>query len=120
MTMLDIKNNVTRTFYKAGFQLKKHSPEILIVTGVVGVVTSAVMACKASTQVGAVIEGHKTDVADFKEIKELEAFVNDAISKKIDVVRIEVPYKKAVEDPDKKNDPKSNNGSRQAEPKQKL
>ena len=33
-----------------------------------------------------------------EEIKELEAFVNDAIAKKIDVVRIELPYKKAVED----------------------
>ena len=38
--------NVTRAINKAGFKLKKHSPEILIVAGVVGVVTSAVMACK--------------------------------------------------------------------------
>ena len=33
---------------KTSFQLKKHSPEILVVAGVIGVVTSAVMACKAT------------------------------------------------------------------------
>ncbi len=33
-----------------------------------------------------------------EELKELEAYVNDVISKKIDVVKIEVPYKKAIED----------------------
>ncbi len=32
-----------------------------------------------------------------EELKELEAFVNDAISKKIDVVRSELPFNKAIE-----------------------
>ena len=34
----------SRTFCKAGLKLKKHSPEILVVGGVVGLVTSGVMA----------------------------------------------------------------------------
>ena len=36
---------------KIGFKLQKKSPEILVITGVVGVVVSAVMACKATTKV---------------------------------------------------------------------
>lgn len=43
--------NISKYFYKAGFQLKKHSPEILVVTGAIGVVTSAVMACKATRKI---------------------------------------------------------------------
>ena len=46
----------SRAFHKAGFQLKKHSPEILVVTGVVGTVVGAVMACKATTKVDFVLE----------------------------------------------------------------
>jgi len=41
----------TRSFYKVNFKLKKHSPELLVGAGIVGVVTSAVMACKATTKV---------------------------------------------------------------------
>ena len=45
MKKLEIMKNLNRTVHKAGFRIKKHSPEILIVAGVVGAVTSAVMAC---------------------------------------------------------------------------
>lgn len=54
--------SVTRSFYKAGFQIKKHSPEILVVTGVVGTVVSAVMACKATTKVSTIINKTKEDI----------------------------------------------------------
>lgn len=62
MNTIAIKNTVTKTFYKTGFQLKKHSPEILAVIGTIGVVTSAVMACKATTKVSAIIEDTKANV----------------------------------------------------------
>lgn len=58
----EIMRNVTSTFNKVSFKLKKHSPEILIVTGVVGVVASTVMACKATTKVGKIIDKTKDDV----------------------------------------------------------
>lgn len=54
--------NAPKVFNKVGFQLKKHSPEILIVAGIIGTVASAVMACKATTKVGAIIEKTKEDV----------------------------------------------------------
>lgn len=62
MTKAQFVSNVTRTFYKVKFQLKKHSPEILIVTGVVGVVASGVMACKATTKIDTVLSKTRTDV----------------------------------------------------------
>lgn len=58
----DLMNKMTRTIHKAGFQVKKHSPEILIVAGVVGTVTSAVMACKATTKVGKIAEEHNEQI----------------------------------------------------------
>jgi hypothetical protein len=58
----NLATTATRAFHKAGFQLKKHSPEILVVTGVVGTVVSAVMACKATTKVDFVLEDTKKKV----------------------------------------------------------
>ena len=62
MKKAEIMNNMSRTFHKVGFKLKKHSPEILVVAGVVGVVTSGVMACKATLKVNEVLEETKGDI----------------------------------------------------------
>ena len=66
----NILNNVNRTLNKAKFNVQKHSPEILIVTGVVGVVASAVMACKATTKVGKIAEEHKSNINTVHEAVE--------------------------------------------------
>ena len=58
----EIMNTITRKFHRIGFQLKKHSPEILVVAGVIGGVTSAVMACKATTKAGDIIEDTKSQL----------------------------------------------------------
>lgn len=62
MSKVDILNKASRTFYKVGFTLKKHSPTILAVAGTVGVVTSGVMACKASTKLSTILEEHEENV----------------------------------------------------------
>ena len=67
MNMSNIVNSATKTFHKVGFQIKKHSPEILLVTGITGVVTSAVMACKATTKVDAIIEESKKSIDTIHE-----------------------------------------------------
>lgn len=41
---------ITKPIAKAKFNFKKHSPEILVIGGIVGGVVSAVMACKATTK----------------------------------------------------------------------
>lgn len=67
---MKLPEKLTRTFGKIGFELKKHSPEILIGVGVVGVVASAVMACRATTKINAVLEESKERVNDVKLLKE--------------------------------------------------
>ena len=67
MNMSNIINSATKTFHRVGFQIKKHSPEILLVTGVTGVVTSAVMACKATTKVDAIVEETKKSIDTIHE-----------------------------------------------------
>lgn len=68
MKKFEFMNNMTRTFHKVGFQLKKHSPEIMIVAGVTGTVVSAVMACKATTKVHDILEESKTKVNQVHEV----------------------------------------------------
>lgn len=50
----EIITKVTNAVNTATIKVKKHSPEILIVAGVVGTVASAVMACKATTKLSTV------------------------------------------------------------------
>lgn len=62
MSKTDIVNNVTRTFGRLGLQFKKHSPEILVVAGVIGGVAATIMACKATTKLADVVEKTKENV----------------------------------------------------------
>lgn len=56
MNTNSIAKAVKGAFMKTAFQLRKHSPEILIVTGVIGTVTSAVLACRATLKVDDILE----------------------------------------------------------------
>lgn len=60
----EIMKNAASAFNRISFKLKKHSPEILVVAGVVGVIASTVVACKATTKVGKIIDNTKEDVAE--------------------------------------------------------
>lgn len=51
----NIADKATQVMATTKFQLKKYSPEILIVAGAIGTVTSTIMACKATTKVQAVL-----------------------------------------------------------------
>ena len=65
--MKKISDNMTRKLNKAIFKVRKHSPEILVVTGVVGVVTSAVMACKATTKISTILDETKDTIDHIHE-----------------------------------------------------
>lgn len=67
---------VTKSFNKIGMQLQKHSPEILIVTGVVGTVASTVLACKATTKVADILEDAKGQLADVHAVVENEDYAD--------------------------------------------
>ena len=66
----EIMNNITRTLNKAAFKFKKHSPEILVVAGVVGVVGSTVMACKATTKINDILDDTKDQLDKIHEAGE--------------------------------------------------
>lgn len=71
--------SMSRSLHKAGFQLKKHSPEILIVAGVVGAVTSTVMACKATLKVNEVLDKAKQDINNIHDVAaDVEAGIRPA------------------------------------------
>lgn len=74
-------NSVTRTLNKARFQIKKHSPEILIVAGIAGVVTSAVMACKATTKINDILDQTKEEVGKVNDALANEKISEDVYSK---------------------------------------
>lgn len=56
LTKTEFINKITRTANKASFVLKKHSPEILVISGVVGAVGSAIMACRATTKINEITD----------------------------------------------------------------
>lgn len=66
----EIMTSAKRTFSKVGFGLQKKSPEILVGVGIVGAVASAVLACKATTKAGAIVEESKNSLADIREANE--------------------------------------------------
>lgn len=70
MSKTKFVNNMTRKIHKIGFTLKKHSPEILVAAGVTGTVVSTVMACKATTKAGAIIEETKQQMEQINEVAE--------------------------------------------------
>lgn len=70
MTKSDFMTNITRTFNRVGLQVRKHSPEILMVAGVVGTVVSAVMACKATTKLSGIMDNTKGQVDAIHYAKE--------------------------------------------------
>lgn len=70
MSKQDVLNKVSRGFYKVGFELKKHSPAILVGVGVVGVVASTVMACKATTKVNDILNETKEEVGKIHDCME--------------------------------------------------
>lgn len=62
----ELMNKMTRKLYKVKFELKKHSPEILVGVGVIGVVASTVLACKATLKVNETLEESRTNIEKIK------------------------------------------------------
>ena len=83
---------ITRSFNKMGFQFKKHSPEILVISGITGAVASAVLACKSTTKINDVTADSKDELERIKSagkrIKNGEELTcNDGTAYDIDVYR---------------------------------
>ena len=99
MKKSEIMKTVDGAFNKVGFQLKKHSPEILVVAGVIGTVASAVMACKATTKISTIIDKTKEDVDNIHKCLEdeslAEEYTQDDSKKDLTIVYIQTGVKLA-------------------------
>ena len=82
----ELMTKVGRTVNKIGFSLKKHSPEILVVSGVIGAVASTVMACKATLKVNDILEEHKETMDKIYEAPTDDPQVYSEDDKKKDTV----------------------------------
>ena len=82
-----VKTAVSKSAGRGGLLLKKHSPEILIGVGVVGVVASTVMACKATLKAQEVISEKNKNLSAIREAKELigkKSYMSDPQGKPIE------------------------------------
>ena len=68
---MKITENVGKAFYKTKFAVKKHSPEILMIGGAIGVVSSAIMACRATTKLSKVMDTINIRMANEDEVSKL-------------------------------------------------
>jgi hypothetical protein len=63
----NIKETASRLIAKASFKVKKHSPEILLVTGITAGIAGTVVACKATLKVDNIIKEHKENIEKINE-----------------------------------------------------
>lgn len=105
MTKLDnLKQGVVKGYNKVSFQAAKHSPEILAGIGVVGVVASTVLACKATMKINDILVDAKDQLDKVKDIANDPAYADiyneeDAkkdttiiyVQKGVEIVKIYLP-----------------------------
>lgn len=95
MNKTELMNMLTRKIHKVGFELKKHSPEILVTAGVVGTVATTVMACKATTKAGDILDEFNSNMDDINKVVEMgkEEYTEDVMKKDIAIVYIQTGVK---------------------------
>ncbi len=70
MKATELVKSAGRTINKIGFKIQKKSPELLVITGIIGVVASAVMACKATTKASAIAKDTENALNEIHEASE--------------------------------------------------
>lgn len=93
MNKAEIMNKIGGTFHKVGFSIKKHSPEILVTAGVIGTVTSAVLACKATLKVNDILEEHKETMDKIHSVETSEKYTESDKKKDTTIVYAQTAVK---------------------------
>jgi len=84
---------------KAGLKLRRHSPQIMLVAGVVGVVSSTVMACRATTKLSGILDKTKAEsVRIHKYAKADDKTLSEPYSEEDAKKDLTVTYAHAVKD----------------------
>lgn len=63
--------NVKALALRTGLKIKKYSPEILMVTGVITFIGTIVVACKQTTKAGEILDDHKRQMDEIKDVIDL-------------------------------------------------
>lgn len=96
---IKMMNKLSRSVGRAGLKMRKYSPEILITTGIVGGVASAVMACKATTKLDDILEDSKAQIEAVNRVTESEEYsgkyTEEDKAKAINTVRVRTGIKVA-------------------------
>ena len=66
--MKNLKEKMVKIYNKSEMKVRKYSPEILAGVGVVGVIASTVMACKATTKLNDILEESKEQLEQIKTV----------------------------------------------------
>ena len=66
--MKNLKEKMVKVYNKSEMKVRKYSPEILAGVGVVGVVASTIMACKATTKLNDILEESKEQLEQIKTV----------------------------------------------------
>ena len=82
MNKTEIMSKLNRTVHRTGLKLKKYSPEILVVSGVIGGVASAVLACKETSKVSDILTDAKEQIDTIKHVVENNEDYSDEDGKK--------------------------------------
>ena len=77
MNLATIKTGLISLAGRRGLQIQKASPEILMTLGIAGVITSTVLACKATLKVDTVLDGHEEKLGKIDKALALAISEND-------------------------------------------
>ena len=91
-----MKFNIMNTVNGAVFKVKKHSPELLVIGGVTGMITSAVLACRATTKLSGLLDETKTQVDQIHDAIDSNRFDEDTYSKKDAQKDLAIVYTKSA------------------------
>lgn len=89
MKNAELMTSITRKVNRVGLHFKKHSPEILLVAGLVGVVVSTVKACRATTKAGEIIDKAKSDLDNIHAVvkdPDIQDYTEDDMKKDTAIV----------------------------------
>lgn len=68
---------VSKNLNKVSFTISKHSPEILVISGIVGLIGTTVLACKATTKANDILNEHKVQVEQVHQVFDSEQFKDE-------------------------------------------
>ena len=91
-----LTESIGKIFSKCKMKVTKHSPEILVIGGIVGTVAAAVMACKATTKVDSIMQEKKEKLSAIRNCTEdtdIEEYTQEDAKKDTVIVYVQTGMK---------------------------